>query len=86
MMIEMDSKNLLYEGKAKSVFQGENPDEVIIDCEGLEYISSAGLRVLLIMSNECSGNLTAINIKKGVMEIIEQTGFDSVLNLDPVQG
>ena len=28
MMIEMDSKNLLYEGKAKSVFQGENPDEV----------------------------------------------------------
>ena len=27
----MDSKNLLYEGKAKSVFQGENPDEVIID-------------------------------------------------------
>ena len=30
-MIEMDSKNLLYEGKAKSVFQGENPDEVIID-------------------------------------------------------
>ena len=61
-------------------------DEVIIDCEGLEYISSAGLRVLLIMSNECSGNLTAINIKKGVMEIIEQTGFDSVLNLDPVQG
>ena len=30
-MIEMDSKKLLYEGKAKSVFQGENPDEVIID-------------------------------------------------------
>ena len=26
MMIEMDSKNLLYEGKAKSVFQGENYD------------------------------------------------------------
>ena len=30
-MIEMDSKKLLYEGKAKSVFQGENENEVIID-------------------------------------------------------
>ena len=29
-MIEMDSKKLLYEGKAKSVFQGENENEVII--------------------------------------------------------
>ena len=30
MMIKMNSEKLLYEGKAKSVFQGENDDEVII--------------------------------------------------------
>ena len=30
MMIKMDFENLLYEGKAKSVYQGESENEVIV--------------------------------------------------------
>ncbi len=35
------------------------PDAVEVDCSGLEYISSAGLRVLLIMHKACTGGVKA---------------------------
>lgn len=57
-------------------------DAIIVDCDQLEYISSAGLRVLLIMEQRCTDGLTAVNINKDIREILEQTGFDSVLNIE----
>ena len=55
---------------------------VDVDCENLDYISSAGLRVLLIMQKQCGKGVTLRNVKESVMEILEQTGFDSVLNVE----
>ena len=40
MMIKMNSEKLLYEGKAKSVFQGENDDEVIFSINN--YLAADG--------------------------------------------
>lgn len=54
---------------------------VRIDCEKLEYISSAGLRVLLIMQKGCDGGVTIFGINDVVREILEQTGFDSIINI-----
>ena len=54
---------------------------VEIDCRGLEYISSAGLRVLLIMKKECKGGVKLSGINQVVREIFEQTGFDSILDV-----
>lgn len=54
---------------------------VEIDCSGLEYISSAGLRVLLIMKKECPDGVTLTGINRIVKEILEQTGFDAVLDI-----
>ena len=62
---------------------GENTvREVEVDCGALEYISSAGLRVLLIMKKQCGGGVTVKRINDTVKEILEQTGFDSVLNVE----
>ena len=56
-------------------------DSVVIDCSQLEYISSAGLRVLLIMQKG-SGATVKLAIDPAVMEILEQTGFDSILEVE----
>ena len=52
-------------------------DAVEVDCSHLEYISSAGLRVLLIMHKACTGGLSLYGETDAVGEILEQTGFDS---------
>ena len=54
---------------------------VEVDCSALDYISSAGLRVLLIMQKSCEHGVTVKHINDTVKEILEQTGFDSILNL-----
>ena len=53
---------------------------IVVDCSKLQYISSAGLRVLLIMQKKHGVKLVAVN--SVVMEILETTGFDSILEVE----
>lgn len=55
---------------------------VEIDCAKLDYISSAGLRVLLIMQKSSENGVTVRNINETVKEILAQTGFDSIFLCD----
>ena len=57
-------------------------DEACIDCKNLEYISSAGLRVLLIMQKRCKHGITLKDYNNNILEIFKQTGFDSVFNME----
>ena len=61
------------------VIREENPHEkVTMDVEGLEYISSAGLRVILrLRKNEPT--LSVINASSEVYEIFEMTGFSEMI-------
>ncbi|MBQ6504297.1 MAG: STAS domain-containing protein [Flexilinea sp.] len=54
---------------------------VEIDCSGLQYISSAGLRVLLMIykSLEDKSRFRMSNVSDDVLEILEVTGFDQFL-------
>lgn len=54
----------------------------MIDCGRLDYISSAGLRVLLIMSKECPDGVRLRGVNQVVNEILEQSGFDSILDVE----
>lgn len=56
--------------------------EVYVDCSDLDYISSAGLRVLLIMQKQCKRGVTLTGINDDVKEILAQTGFDSILTIE----
>lgn len=59
-------------------------ENVKIDFEKLEYISSAGLRVLLIFQKDCSKkkkDLYMINVSEDVQEIFDVTGFSDILNI-----
>ena len=56
-------------------------ESVLVDCSHLDYISSAGLRILLIMSKECEDGVTMKSCNQTVLDILEQTGFDSILDI-----
>ena len=57
--------------------------ELELDFSGLEYISSAGLRVLLAAqkSLRCNGKLTIRNVNETIMEVFEITGFVEILTI-----
>ena len=58
-------------------------DELVLDFEKLEYISSAGLRVLLSAQKTMSkqGGMTLINVNDTIMEIFDVTGFSDILTI-----
>jgi anti-anti-sigma factor len=62
--------------------KAEHPAEAVtVDCSHLDYLSSAGLRVLLIMHKACPDGVTLYGANETVTEILSQTGFDSILKI-----
>ena len=60
----------------------EHPVEAVsIDCGNLLYVSSAGLRVLVMMRKACPGGVTLSNPNELITEIVAQTGFGAVLTI-----
>ena len=55
---------------------------LVLDFKGLEYISSAGLRVLLSAHKKMKGALKLKNVQDVVMEVFEITGFVDVLTIE----
>ena len=70
------------EGELKGFIDGIT--ELVFDMEKLEYISSAGLRVLLsaqkIMKKQ--GDMKLIHVSDEVNEIFEVTGFSDILTIE----
>lgn len=71
-----------FESEAKADI--ESVTELILDFSKLNYISSAGLRVLLSLHKIMSakGSMKVINVNETVNDIFEVTGFSEVLNIE----
>lgn len=63
------------EAQAKGGFS-----RICLDAQNLKYISSAGLRVFLIMRKTLAGSeyFSIENMNKSVKDTIETTGFDTI--------
>ena len=57
---------------------------LVLDVKGLEYISSAGLRVLLSAQKKMQkiGSMKVTNVCEEVMEVFEMTGFADILVIE----
>ena len=55
---------------------------LIINCEKLAYVSSAGLRVLLAAQKKMRDSMKLTNVCELVMEVFEMTGFADILTID----
>ena len=57
---------------------------LVLNVKGLEYISSAGLRVLLGAQKKMQkiGTMKLINVREAIMEVFEMTGFADILVIE----
>ena len=55
---------------------------MVINCENLEYISSAGLRVLLSAQKRMKNAMKLRNVCELVMEVFEMIGFADILVIE----
>ena len=64
--------------------EGDDTKLLILDMKNLEYISSAGLRVLLGAQKKMQkiGAMKVINVCQEVMDVFEMTGFADILVIE----
>lgn len=59
-------------------------EELVVDLEKLEYMSSAGLRVMLaaqkVMNRQ--GSMKVVHVNDTISEIFEITGFNEILTIE----
>lgn len=62
--------------------QAEHPGlALVLDAEGLDYLSSAGLRILL-RQRQTAGELTIRNVSPALYEIFDVTGFTAMMQVE----
>jgi len=62
--------------------------KIILNCSGLNYISSSGLRVFLIVQKRMmaiKGQLRLCSLQPGITEIFDISGFSSIFSIFPDQ-
>ncbi len=68
----------------KTIREAGNNDRLLtLDMAGVEYVSSAALRAILVANDmkEGKGGLVITNVNNKVMEIFRITGFSDYLNI-----
>jgi len=69
-------------------FLGKVQGVVTLDCGGLEYVSSAGLGVLLKTQKRllaAGGKLRLTGVNRHVMELLGYAGFDQIFEIEPAR-
>lgn len=59
--------------------------KMILDFDKLDFVSSAGLRVLLLIqkkSKALNGSLVIKNVKPEIQEVFDMTGFSDILTIE----
>ena len=73
------------ENEVRATLKGS--EDLVLDFAQLQYISSAGLRVLLLAKKllKNGGTLKICNVHIPVMEVFDITGFSDILDITPIQ-
>lgn len=71
-----------FEAVVNNEFDGVT--EVVLDFANLEYVSSAGLRVLLAAQKKMNvqGKMTVKNVNEEILEVFDITGFSDILTIE----
>ena len=72
------------EGRLDTITALPGMTELTLDLGKLEYISSAGLRVLLSAQKAMAkqGEMKVVRVNETIMEIFEVTGFSEILTIE----
>lgn len=72
--------------KAMTGLLDEGHTKIIFDCERLNYISSSGLRIFLIMQKKmmgAGGKFAVCSLQAAIREIFDMSGFTMIFNIQP---
>ena len=80
----MDSTNAAETEEALNALRAEAPGTpVVLDCRELQYISSAGLRMILRLRN-ADPEASIVNVIPEVYEIFDMTGFTDMMPVSKI--
>ncbi len=68
------------EKEIREILDAEKPSDLVLDADQLNYISSAGLRIILRLRKEYA-DLKIINVSSDVYEIFDMTGFTEMMDI-----
>jgi anti-anti-sigma factor len=78
----IDSQTDSFSNDMDQAIEGEK--KVLVDCSGLTYINSAGLRVFLSSLKKCSkndGKFSVCELNENITEIFNISGFSSLFSI-----
>lgn len=73
------------EERFTQLLAGGGAPRLVVDLSGLEYISSAGLRVLLVVAKkiqQASGKVVLFGLAPNVREVFAISGFDKIFSIE----
>jgi anti-anti-sigma factor len=76
-----------FEAKLTELIDG-GAAKILVDCSGLNYISSSGLRVFLVIQKKLgagTGRFKLCSLQPGIREIFDISGFSTILSVFPNQ-
>ncbi len=82
---EMDTAAAVEVEEALKPLYESNGKDVIIDCTGLEYIASSGLRILLSIlkgAKAAGSKVTLRNVNDDIKNVFKLTGFISIFEFE----
>ena len=82
---ELDTSAAAETEKALMPLLNSDGKEIIIDCTGLEYIASSGLRLLLGVLNKAQdvgSHVVLKNVNDVVKDVLDLTGFVSIFDFE----
>ncbi len=74
-----------FENAINEVFTDE-VKQIYLDCKGLDYISSSGLRIFLTIQKKMmatGGHFKLFELQPGIQEIFDISGFSSIFSIYP---
>lgn len=72
------------EKEIDEIMSGNTFGKVLLDLKELRYISSAGLRIIVRIKQQCD-DTSLINTPSGVYDIFKMVGFQSMIKIEKLQ-
>jgi anti-sigma B factor antagonist len=76
----------IFETQLMHVLDTEGVTHLVLDCAGLDYISSSGLRIFLVAQKKVmsvQGKLLLSNMQPAIKEIFDISGFSTIFSIFP---
>jgi anti-anti-sigma factor len=80
----LDTTNYTILEKRLSEMTDNGQDKILVDCTKMDYISSSGLRILLMILkkvNVMKGRFVLCGLQENIREIFEISGFTSIFEI-----